>query len=554
MQRVGARRRVLALGVDVRSPGIRSHRAARGRGLRHRPAPPAARPAGWRRVATPTWWPRRASSTLRSSTIRSSPPTTGAKDWASIRSASVIDALHRSVAPGACRNRRLRGRIARARPPAARDSTLPPISVVICAYTLERLELLAAAIDSLAGTDRPAARDRPGRSTTRRTAGGGLRGAGPACGSSPTSEQQGLSGARNTGLAESRRRGRRLPRRRRRGGARLARAPRRGLRRPRGARRRRHGAAELGRGPAGLVPAGVRLGRRLHPLGHAAPSGSRCATWSAPTCPSAATRWSRSAASATSWAGSGRSRPAARRPTSASASASASPRARSSTTPRPRSTTSCRRPAAELALLHLALPRRGALEGGPRRPGRQRRRALRTSAPTFAAPCRSASCAGSATPSAATSAASAGRRRSSLGLLATTAGYLGAPRGGARARPPPRAGRRTATWSAPRVLMVTPRSPLAQGGVERHVMEVSRRIAAAGAEVEVLCTEPGRPAACSEEVRDGVDDPHRARLAGRTATGASRRGSGARWRASPGTWSTSSPTTRWSRRWRCCGR
>ena len=39
--------------------------------------------------------------------------------------------------------------------------------------------------------------------------------------------------------------------------------------------------------------------------------------------------------------------------------------------------------------------------------------------------------------------------------------------------------------------MVTPRSPLSQGGVERHVMEVSRRIVAAGAAVEVLCTEPG---------------------------------------------------------------
>ena len=52
--------------------------------------------------------------------------------------------------------------------------------------------------------------------------------------------------------------------------------------------------------------------------------------------------------------------------------------------------------------------------------------------------------------------------------------------------------------------MVTPRSPLSQGGVERHVMEVSRRLAAAGAEVEVLCTEPGGPALAEEE-RDGVE-------------------------------------------------
>jgi glycosyltransferase involved in cell wall biosynthesis len=55
----------------------------------------------------------------------------------------------------------------------------------------------------------------------------------------------------------------------------------------------------------------------------------------------------------------------------------------------------------------------------------------------------------------------------------------------------------------PRVLMVTPRSPLAQGGVERHVMEVSRRIAATGAEVGVLCTEPGG-SAVREEQREGV--------------------------------------------------
>ena len=41
--------------------------------------------------------------------------------------------------------------------------------------------------------------------------------------------------------------------------------------------------------------------------------------------------------------------------------------------------------------------------------------------------------------------------------------------------------------------MVTPRSPLLEGGVERHVAEVSRRIAASGAEVEVLCGEPGGP-------------------------------------------------------------
>ena len=54
-----------------------------------------------------------------------------------------------------------------------------------------------------------------------------------------------------------------------------------------------------------------------------------------------------------------------------------------------------------------------------------------------------------------------------------------------------------------RILMVTPRSPLLQGGVERHVMEVSRRLAAAGADVEVLCTEPGGRAV-SVMRRDGI--------------------------------------------------
>jgi glycosyltransferase involved in cell wall biosynthesis len=42
--------------------------------------------------------------------------------------------------------------------------------------------------------------------------------------------------------------------------------------------------------------------------------------------------------------------------------------------------------------------------------------------------------------------------------------------------------------------MVTPRSPLGQGGSERHTMEVSRRLAAAGIEVEILCADsPGPP-------------------------------------------------------------
>jgi glycosyltransferase involved in cell wall biosynthesis/GT2 family glycosyltransferase len=91
------------------------------------------------------------------------------------------------------------------------------------------------------------------------------------------------------------------------------------------------------------------------------------------------------------------------------------------------------------------------------------------------------------------------------GLGATTAGFLSARgqarRIGKRRRALDQAGE---AGEAPlRVLMVTPRSPLHQGGVERHVLETSRRMAAAGVEVEVLCTEPGG-AALNEEVRDGV--------------------------------------------------
>lgn len=54
-----------------------------------------------------------------------------------------------------------------------------------------------------------------------------------------------------------------------------------------------------------------------------------------------------------------------------------------------------------------------------------------------------------------------------------------------------------------RVLMVTPRSPLGQGGSERHTMEVSRRLAERGVDVEILCADsPGQ--ALVEERRDGI--------------------------------------------------
>jgi glucosyl-dolichyl phosphate glucuronosyltransferase len=89
------------------------------------------------------------------------------------------------------------------------------------------------------------------------------------------------------------------------------------------------------------------------------------------------------------------------------------------------------------------------------------------------------------------------------GLFTTMAGYLSGGRERRRLEKRRAEQAETSSGGSPRVLMVTPRSPLSQGGVERHVMEVSRRAAAAGAEVEVLCTEPGGPG-LQEEERDGV--------------------------------------------------
>jgi glycosyltransferase involved in cell wall biosynthesis len=85
------------------------------------------------------------------------------------------------------------------------------------------------------------------------------------------------------------------------------------------------------------------------------------------------------------------------------------------------------------------------------------------------------------------------------GLATTTAGYVTAP----RLSEEPEEDTGPAEDRPLRVLTVTPLSPLVQGGVERHVMEVTRRLAAAGAKVEVLCTEPGGPKQRDEE-RDGV--------------------------------------------------
>jgi len=89
-----------------------------------------------------------------------------------------------------------------------------------------------------------------------------------------------------------------------------------------------------------------------------------------------------------------------------------------------------------------------------------------------------------------------------VGLAATSVDYLRV-RSGIAKPDDTSAAHPGANGAAPRVLMVTPRSPLAQGGVERHVMEVSRRMAAAGVHVEVLCTDPELKRA-QEETHDGV--------------------------------------------------
>jgi glycosyltransferase involved in cell wall biosynthesis len=90
-----------------------------------------------------------------------------------------------------------------------------------------------------------------------------------------------------------------------------------------------------------------------------------------------------------------------------------------------------------------------------------------------------------------------------LGLTATVFGYL---RELARIR---RTGvkellHRVQPGDPLRVLMVTPRTPLVLGGVERHVMETSRRMAATGVDVTVLCAEPGG-APESSQTLDGVE-------------------------------------------------
>ncbi|HET9593136.1 MAG TPA: glycosyltransferase [Solirubrobacterales bacterium] len=89
-----------------------------------------------------------------------------------------------------------------------------------------------------------------------------------------------------------------------------------------------------------------------------------------------------------------------------------------------------------------------------------------------------------------------------VGLAATTADYLRVRTGIAKPDDA-EAAHPSSNGTVPRVLMVTPRSPLAQGGVERHVLEVSTRMAAAGVHVEVICTDPEAGEA-TEQTHEGV--------------------------------------------------
>jgi glycosyltransferase involved in cell wall biosynthesis len=84
-----------------------------------------------------------------------------------------------------------------------------------------------------------------------------------------------------------------------------------------------------------------------------------------------------------------------------------------------------------------------------------------------------------------------------IGLVTTASGYV---LGSLRRRPAPPA----PVGSSPlRVLMVTPRYPPDVGGVERHVSEVARRVAAMGAQVTVLCADRTGKLPVQEE-REGV--------------------------------------------------
>ena len=221
-----------------------------------------------------------------------------------------------------------------------------------------------------AGPDGTGARDRP-RDRPRAGAGGGVP---AALARSPHNREPRAAGPLRRPQHRRRRvrrRGRRLPRRRRGGGPGLAGAPRPGLPRPRRARGRRRHPPSLGGGQAVLVPAGVRLGRRLHPLRDAAGAGDRPQPGRRQHVLSP--RHPRRGRRLPPRAGADRDDPLRLRgdrslhPHRPALAGRADP-LRPAGHGRPLRAGGTGR----TELLHLTLPRRGALEGGSRRPGRQR--------------------------------------------------------------------------------------------------------------------------------------------------------------------------------------
>ena len=162
-----------------------------------------------------------------------------------------------------------------------------------------------------------------------------------------------------------------------------------------------------------------------------------------------------------------------------------------------------------------ALRRRGALEGRALEPGREpvrprdRARLVRRTLPMgFIRGLRRR-------PARGPGRAGAGSRH--RGRPADDDGGVRLRTGGQLRRPPRVRGPGSRRPAQGARLMVTPRNPLGQGGVERHVMEVSRRVAAAGAEIEVLCAEPGGRE-CAIRAPGRRADPLGPRLAGEAAT------------------------------------
>ena len=215
-------------------------------------------------------------------------------------------------------------------------------------------------------------RDRRRHRPQRRPPRPGARPRSPASGRRPTTGREGLSGARNTGIAPPQGDDRRLPRRRRRGRAGLDRAPAAPLRRPRRARRRWRGDPGWETAPPALVA------RRSSTGSSAAPTaGSRTDAGAGPqpdrlqhVGPARRARRGRRLRRRPR-AHRRRRRSAARRPSSASGRPSSSRTADSCSSRRPGPTHRAggRAPPGRTS---APLPGRGHLEGLGGRPGRSR--------------------------------------------------------------------------------------------------------------------------------------------------------------------------------------